>query len=225
MNVRSTLTAGVLLAAFVAVSGCDSTAGGPTLVGSDSTTASVATTPVALDVPTGDVTPPGTVLRIGESAFIEFRPTVFPANGDDPYASEDAQLIRFAITDETPASYSDLPQDLEGTGIDPSEAAVVFVSWEAQLAAPSVVPMARRRLAIEIDPIGYNSYMYFSADTMPACVQPAGLSEEFDQGAVDRGCFAVIYYATNPVPDIGFGVFLTDTGENPVVWTPSSSGS
>jgi hypothetical protein len=227
------MTVGACVVTALLLSGCSAKAAAtvtsgpaeqPTGASTAAATPSVAAAPAAganSSAALGDVTPPGTVLALGDTALVDYPIMTYPNGLDkDPVASDPgALLMKLTITSLAPASVDDLPSGTIITGTTEDKLSVVKVNYEAQATGTPAISMERRGLISDFDPEGYNSFMFFdSQGEIPGCVNPSNLGTAFDGGEAVQGCFLVAYLTASGVPSITFKPYGGDLYTNPLVW-------
>lgn len=231
MKMRTILTVGVFAASAALLSACGDdddvepvvTPDAPAVEPTDDVTAAPASpspSPDVTDAPepaSGDVTAPGTTLAVGGSAIVDYRLVEFDENFENPELSADGQLIRIAVNEVSPASFSDLPDDTVVTGAEESDLAVVRVNYEMQIAGPSTLDLVNRNLIGDFSTEGWNSYLFFN--NLPDCDPIGMMGEAFAAGDNLQGCFMIMYVAEDGAPNLTFEPYMTDYDENPIVWT------
>ncbi len=214
MTIRTSLTAGAFLASVALLSAC----GGVPVVAEDTAAYPNYTLQPSEEVPPNpDLTPPGTLLSVGEGALIGYH-SLAPDDTGAVVSSKEEQLITVTVTGIESASSSSLPSAFRMTGADADAGATAVkrVTWKATIAGPSVVSMVDQGLNFTAG--GAGAYVASDPKAIPGCVGPTSLGAAFDSGKTVQGCFLVVYLRSAGAPTVNLSVFRTPTEDNPIVW-------
>jgi hypothetical protein len=166
-----------------------------------------------------DITAAGTVLGIGDSAVIEYHTYSYPDDPSTPVLSADSQLIRLTVTSIEDATLADLPDNADVSGEPADELSVAVVRYEVKTAGPPIIDMTNRTIISDRLTLGDpDSFMFFDRNGASGCMDPVFFGAGFNQGQTVEGCFTVVYYTANGMPDIEYSALLTDTEGAPIVW-------
>ena len=166
-----------------------------------------------------NLTPPGTVLAVGQSALIGYHTLVPDASGA-VVSSKQEQAVHVTVTAISSGSMSQVPEAFRVTGADAGteNMSVKKVTWEAKIDGKSALALADQTL--NFTATGGGSYIVSDPSAVSGCKGPATLGAAFDSGSTVSGCFLVVYLAASGTPDVEFSVFRTPTEGNPIVWRP-----
>ena len=137
--------------------------------------------PTETTPPNPDLTPPGTVLSVGESALIGYHSLV-PNDSGTMVPSKEEQPIHVTVTSIASASISSVPAAFRMTGADSDAGStgVKKVTWEATIDGPSIISMVDQSLNFTSG--GAGSYVVSDPTAISGCPGPAGLGADFDSG-------------------------------------------
>jgi hypothetical protein len=166
-----------------------------------------------------DLTPPGTVLAVGESALIGYH-TLVPDAAGAMAASKGEQPVHVTVTGVSGGSMSQVPSAFRLSGADAGteQMSVKKVTWEATIDGKSVLALADQTL--NFTATGGGSYIVSDPKAISGCKGPATLGAAFDSGTVVSGCFLVVYLTASGTPEVELSVFRTPTEGNPIHWKP-----
>ncbi len=166
-----------------------------------------------------DLTPPGTVLAVGESALIGYH-TLVPDDAGAKVASKAEQPVHVTVTGVSSANLSQVPDAFRLTGADAGteSMSVKKVTWEATIDGTSQLALADQSLNFAAT--GGGSYIVSDPSAISGCKGPATLGAAFDSGSKASGCFLVVYLTASGTPDVELSVFRTPTEGNPIHWKP-----
>jgi hypothetical protein len=217
LQIRTSLAAAATVASVVLLTAC----GGNPLGATDTTAAypSFTVQPTEAAVVNPDLTPPGTVLAVGESALIGYR-TLAPDASGAIVPSKEEQPVRVTVTGIASGSMSQVPSAFRLTGADAGteRMSVKKVTWEATIDGTSVLALADQTLNFAAT--GGGSYVVADPSAISGCKGPATLGAAFDSGSTVAGCFLIVYLSASGAPDVELSVFRTPTEGNPIHWKP-----
>ncbi|HEX7590192.1 MAG TPA: hypothetical protein VF362_04350 [Demequinaceae bacterium] len=207
--------ASVAVAGVVLLTAC----GGSPLAATDTSGAYPTYTvqPTEAAVVNPDLTPPGTILAVGESALIGYHTLVPDASGAAA-PSKLEQPVHVTVTGVSSGSMSQVPDAFRLTGADAGteNMSVKKVRWEATIDGTSVLALADQTL--NFTATGGGSYIVSDPSAISGCKGPATLGAAFDSGSTVTGCFLIVYLAASGTPDVELSVFRTPTEGNPIHW-------
>jgi hypothetical protein len=166
-----------------------------------------------------NLTPPGTVLAVGQSALIGYHTLVAGASGA-MVASKVEQPVHVTVTGISSASLSQVPKASIVTGADAGtdQRSVKKVTWEATIDGASVLALANQTLTFMASSGG--SYIVSDPNAISGCKGPATLGAAFDSGSTVTGCFLMVYLTATGTSNVELSVARTPTEGNPIAWKP-----
>lgn len=217
MKIRTSLAAGAIVASVALLSAC----GGGGIAVTDTGAAYPAFTvqPTEAAAVNPDLTPPGTVLAVGESALIGYH-TLVPDDAGAMVASKQEQPVVVTVTRVSSGSISQVPSTFLVTGADAGTEtmSVKKVTWQAMIDGTSALALADQTL--NFTATGGGAYIVSDPSAISGCKGPATLGAAFDSGSTVTGCFLIVYLAASGTPGVDLSVFRTPTEGNPIVWKP-----
>lgn len=217
MKIRTSLAAGAVVASVALLSAC----GGSPLGATETTVSYPAFTiePSEAAAVNPDLTPPGTVLAVGETALIGYH-TLVPDDSGAVVPSKEEQPVKVTVTGVTSGSMSQVPSAFRLSGADAGteKMSVTKVTWEARIDGTSALALADQTL--NFTATGGGSYIVSDPSAISGCKGPATLGAALDSGSTVTGCFLVVYLAASGAPEVQLSVFRTPTEGNPIVWRP-----
>jgi hypothetical protein len=222
LTIRTSLaTRAIVTSATVASVALLSACGGAPLTATDTGGAypSFTVQPTEAAAVNPDLTPPGTVLAVGESALIGYH-TLVPNASGAKVASKDEQPVHVTVTGVSSGSMSQVPEAFRLSGADAGteNMSVKKVTWEATIDGTSALALADQTL--NFTATGGGSYIVSDPSAISGCKGPATLGAAFDSGSTVKGCFLVVYLSASGTPDVELSVFRTPTEGNPIHWKP-----
>lgn len=222
MTIRTSLAARAFLAsATIAGVALVSACGASPLAATDTAGAypSFTVQPSEAAVVNPDLTPPGTILAVGETALIGYH-TLVPDDSGAMVASKQEQPVHVTVTAVSSGSMSDVPKAFRLSGADAGteRMSVKKVTWEAKIDGASALALADQTL--NFTATGGGSYIVSDPSAVPGCKGPATLGAALDSGSTVSGCFLIVYLSASGAPDVELSVFRTPTEGNPIHWKP-----
>ena len=222
MKIRTSLASRVILTgAAVASVALLSACGGSPLGATDTAASYPAFTiqPSEAAVVNPDLTPPGTVLAVGQTALIGYH-TLVPDDSGAVVPSKEEQPVKVTVTGVATGSMSQVPSAFRLSGADAGteKMSVKKINWEAAIDGASALALANQTL--NFTATGGGSYIVSDPSAVSGCKGPATLGAAFDSGSTVTGCFLIVYLAASGAPDVELSVFRTPTEGNPIVWRP-----
>lgn len=217
MKIRTSLAAAGAVASVALLSACGGAGIAAPATGAAYPSFTIQPTEQAVVNP--NLTPPGTVLAVGQSALIGYH-TLVPGTAGAMVASKAEQPVHVTVTGISSASLSQVPKAFIVTGADAGTdpRSVKKVTWEATIDGTSVLALANQTLTFMASSGG--SYIVSDPKAISGCKGPATLGAAFDSGSTVSGCFLMVYLSAAGAPSVQLSVARTPTETNPISWKP-----